>query len=221
MKVGTDAMVLGALCRFDQPKHVLDIGTGTGVLSLMVAQRFQPETITAVELESAAAGDARFNFKQSPFSTQFELLEQDVRELPDDRLFDGIITNPPFFVHSSKSDSAERNRARHTDDLPFSDLMDCCARLLSDSGLLWMIVPTEARIPLEALGKARELFLRECIVIHGKPDTPVRVVLAFGKAPAEPKHAQLTIRTAAGHYTDAYFDLTREFHNVDLTQRSQ
>jgi tRNA1Val (adenine37-N6)-methyltransferase len=217
MKVGTDAMLLGSLCRFISPLRILDIGTGTGVLSLMVAQRFQPDTITAIEIEPSAATDAAFNFSQANFTTCFELIEQDIRNWDTDTLYDGIISNPPFFEQSSKSGSHQRNLARHTDDLPFDDLVRIGARLLSPQGVFWIIVPTASLGTLTSSGEANGLYLQEIIHLHGKPETPVRVIVCFGKERCVPTASVFTIRNADGSYTDAYIALTKAFHAVDLS----
>jgi tRNA1Val (adenine37-N6)-methyltransferase len=221
MKVGTDAMLLGALCRFESPASILDIGTGTGVLSLMVAQRFRPEKVTAIEIEPSAVMDAAVNFSRAGFSTSFELIEQDIRQWKTDASFDGIISNPPFFEQSSKSNSHERNLARHTDELPFSDLMRISAKLLAPKGLLWIIVPTAALGTLTDAGETSGLYLQETVHLHGKPDTPVRTIVCFAKEPGEVTESVFIIRNVDGSYTEAYIALTRAFHAVDLSLSSR
>lgn len=217
MKVGTDAMLLGSLCRFEKGGHLLDIGTGTGVLSLMAAQRFQPETVTAVEIDAQAAEDAQHNFSQADFPTHFQLVHENLLQWEPEQLFDGIVTNPPYFEQSSKSHSAQRNLARHTDELPFPGLMHWCARFLSPNGQLWMIVPVDAESVVLAAGTQNGLFPQEIIAIHGKPGTPVRSVLCFGKKAVEIVRSELTVRNADGTYTPTYIGLTRDFHHTDLS----
>jgi tRNA1Val (adenine37-N6)-methyltransferase len=187
------------------------------VLSMMIAQRFHPRTITAVEIEPSAALDAAYNFSQASFDTIIELIQQDVRYWKSPQLFDGIITNPPYFEQSSKSDSHQRNLARHTDDLSFADLMAASARLLAPEGNVWVIVPTAALPGLNRAGEQNGLYLQEIIHIHGKPETPVRVVAHFRKEPTTLKESVFTIRNTDGSYTAAYIELTKEFHAVDLS----
>jgi tRNA1Val (adenine37-N6)-methyltransferase len=221
MKVGTDAMLLGALCRFGNLNHLLDIGTGTGVLSLMAAQRFQPEKITAVEIDPPAAEDALYNFGQARFPTKFTLVRNNLLDWEPEHLFDGIITNPPYFEQSYKSHSEQRNLARHTDELPFPELMQWCSRFLSPEGLLWMIVPSAAEPVLIAAATRYDLFPNEIITVNGKPDTPVRVVLCFAKTAGDIVRSTATVRNADGTYTDEYIRLTRDFHSVDLSLQSR
>jgi len=221
MKIGTDALLLGSLCTFNDARTLLDIGTGTGVLSMMLAQRFNPDSITALEINSEAVKDARFNFEQSPFKTEFNLLHQDLRVWNTEARFDGIISNPPFFENSSKSESNERNTARHTDDLPFDVLFSACSALLSETGRFWIIVPTTSRESSSMYAEAAQLYLNELIHIHGKLNRPVRIILAFSKQQSIVKERTLTVRDETGNYTNEYIELTRDFHSVDLASRQK
>jgi tRNA1Val (adenine37-N6)-methyltransferase len=220
MKVGTDAMILGSICTFrESPKNILDIGTGTGVLSLMLAQRFQPERITAVEIDEAASKDAQYNFNKSNFLTTFNLVNEDIRLMQTDLTFDAIISNPPFFENSSKSTSDQRNLARHTDKLSYEDLIETAASKLSSTGLFWVIVPYELFNFICNLGINNSLSVFQHITIFGKPDKPIRSVIAFSKSTYQLTPAELTIRDAFGNYTDAYIELTKSFHSVDLSRK--
>jgi len=220
MKVGTDAMILGSICTFlESPKNILDIGTGTGVISLMLAQRFKPERITAIEIDEAASKDAQYNFNESNFPTTFNLIHQDIRLMKLDLTFDAIISNPPFFENSSKSISDQRNLARHTDNLSYADLMEAVASRLTNTGLFWVIVPYEVFDFLCNLGKDFGLSVFQYITIYGKPDKPIRSVVAFSKTIHQLTTDNLTIRDAFGNYTDSYIELTKSFHSVDLSQK--
>ncbi|MBI3238865.1 MAG: methyltransferase [Flavobacteriia bacterium] len=219
MKVGTDSMILGSICTFlESPKNILDIGTGTGVLSLMLAQRFEPETITAVEIDEAASKDAQYNFNESNFLTTFNLVTEDIRLMKTDLTFDAIISNPPFFENSSKSLSNQRNLARHTDNLSYIDLLEIVASRLTNSGLFWVIVPYEVFDLLCDIGNDYDLSVFQYITIYGKPDKPIRSVIAFSKSPHQLTTGELTIRDAFGNYTEAYIELTKSFHSVDLSR---
>ncbi len=220
MKVGTDAMILGSICTFPQsPKNLLDIGTGTGVLSLMLAQRFHSLLVTAVEIDQSAADDALHNFHHSPFANRFNLLHEDVRLLKTEESFDAIISNPPFFENSSKSESEQRNLARHTDSLPYAELLQIASSRLAPEGLFWIIVPHESFDLLCDIGKEHALFLFHRSIIHGKPNKPVRAVIAFSKTASPSTSDELTIRDDSGNYTASYINLTRPFHAVDLTKQ--
>lgn len=213
-------MILGSICTFPRsPKNLLDIGTGTGVLSLMLAQRFHSLSVTAVEIDQSAADDALYNFHHSPFANRFNLLHEDIRLLKTEESFDAIISNPPFFENSSKSESEQRNLARHTDSLPYADLLQIASSRLAPQGLFWIIVPHELFDLLCDIGKEHALFLFHHSIIHGKPNKPVRAVIAFSKTASPSTYDELTIRDDSGNYTTSYIDLTRPFHAVDLTKQ--
>ncbi|WP_067520111.1 tRNA1(Val) (adenine(37)-N6)-methyltransferase [Endozoicomonas ascidiicola] len=153
MKVTTDACLFGAL--FAQSVHtqqshsILDIGAGTGLLSLMTAQNTQ-SAITSVELDDAAAQQAAFNFSASPWSHQLSVVNQSIQDFSQqnhnifDSTFDSIITNPPFFQQSSKGSDQRRNLARHTDSLSFDDLAQSIVRHLAQTGEAWVLLPVDS-----------------------------------------------------------------------------
>lgn len=222
MKVGTDAMILGSICTFpNPPKTLLDIGAGTGVLSLMLAQRFESTTITAVEIDHSASDDAFYNFNQSPFSDRLNLVTKDIRLLTKLESFDAIISNPPFFENSSKSESHRRNLARHTDNLTYQDLLQLVASHLTSDGFFWVIVPYESFNSLCDLAKANALYTAHSVVIYGKPNKAIRVVVSFSKTESESTIDELTIRDGFGNYTESYIELTRQFHAVDLSDQNK
>jgi len=216
MKVGTDSMLLGALCNFEGASALLDIGTGTGVLALMIAQRFNPETLTAVEMDDLAFEDARENLEKNPFTTKIDLVHTDIRSFNPGKLFDGIITNPPFFENSSQSSNAERNLARHTNELSFEELFTVSSGLLKPSGKLWIILPADSTENNCKTAAKAGLFLQTLISIEGKPGKTVRSVMEFGKTTIPVTSSNFTVRNENGSYTDAYIELTKEFHGVDL-----
>ena len=216
MKVGTDAMLLGSLCDFPKGGRLLDIGTGTGVLALMLAQRFQPEHITAVEFDAAAQEDAAYNFSQQPFETTIELVRADIREFQTEIRFDGIISNPPFFENSSLSTISERNRARHTHELSFEELFAAASRLLSDNGIFWLIFPFEHTQRICSIAGKMAFFPHIQITVEGKPGKAVRSIVAFSRTKQEIEEQAFTVRNTDGSYSDAYIELTVDFHGTDL-----
>ncbi len=213
-KVGTDAMILGSLCDFQENGLLLDIGTGTGVLSLMLAQRFEPKKIVALEIDSQSIQDAELNFSNSPFITPIDLVHNSIQQFNSDELFDGIISNPPFFNNSTKSKSSSINHARHTDSLSYSELLEGIDRLLKKEGVAWVILPIEEenRWKVE-VDKMNELFINEWIVVFGKPKTPKRFICSITRYQTEISRQTLTIRNENETYSEEYISLTSEFHN--------
>ena len=145
MKVCTDAVLFGAMAPVNHGGHVLDIGTGTGVLALMAAQLGAGQ-VTAVELTQQAYQEADFNFSNSPWAERLEVVHQEIQSfaLTADRQYDLIISNPPFFENHSKTTDKLRNTARHTDQLPFSELISIAGQLLSRHGLFYLLIPAHA-----------------------------------------------------------------------------
>lgn len=221
MKVGTDALLLGSIATFDQPASLLDLGTGTGVLSLMIAQRYRGIRVTALECDKAAFEDAQFNFSEQPFTDcSFELIEADIRTWKSDQTYDAIISNPPYFENSFKSADTSRNRARHTDDtLGFDDLIQSVNSYLSPEGTFWVILPHNEQTTFPQHCENVGLFVRNSILIHGKPNHPVRIILAIKRQQGTCEEKTLTVRDADGNYTAEYIALTREYHAKDLSAR--
>lgn len=216
LKVGTDSMVLGSLCHWDNPKRLLDIGTGTGVLSLMCAQRFAFQEIIGLEISEQAVLDARINAQNNPFQSPISIVNQAIQEYLPEEKFDAIISNPPFFENSQKNPDAHKSLARHTESLSFSELIQAISHLLTPDGKAWMIVPFESKENLITLARENGLFASDLVEISGKPGKLSRAVLAFEKHPLTTKLHSLCIRTETGSYTDTYKVLTKEFHDREI-----
>ncbi|MET0094917.1 MAG: methyltransferase, partial [Sedimenticola sp.] len=163
MRVCTDATLFGAMAPIRGGERVLDIGAGTGLLALMVAQ-LGAAGVTAVELTEEAYSEASYNFAQSPWSEQLTAVHQDIQGFAKrcDERFGLVISNPPFFDSHSKSAEADRNAARHTDLLPYVELITAVGSLLSDSGLFYLLIPSHAveRFAQLAAGEGLHLFRR-------------------------------------------------------------
>lgn len=162
MKVCTDACVLGAWAQVESETHLLDIGTGTGLLALMAAQRNPTAQIDAVELDEAAAGQAAENVAASPFADRITVHQTAIQQFcpspsavsPFPLLYDHILTNPPFYVNSLRSPDKAINRALHTDELPFADLLKAVRRLLAPTGTCWVLLPPPEMAVLSELAAA-------------------------------------------------------------------
>lgn len=215
MKVGTDGVLLGAWARSESPKHILDIGTGTGLVALMLAQRTNAQ-IDALEIEYGAYLQASENIAKSPWSGRIRAIHISFQDFYKESIiqYDLVVCNPPFFQNSLKSLEAERNLARHSDSLPVSDLLTGCATLLTDSGTLALIIPYSLVENYIAEAKLYGLFLKERMdVIPCRGKEAVRSLLAFSKLSGQIQESSLVIESGGRHmYSDEYKKLTEDFY---------
>ncbi len=212
MKVGTDGVLLGAWADCDGAKRILDIGTGTGVIALMLAQRNTEAQVQAVEIDEAAAKRARANFDNSPWAERLNVEQTAVQEFSPAEKFDLIVSNPPYFVDSLLPPDAKRSTARHTHDLTFEELDNAVARLLADDGKFALILPVTE---FEKYLTFTQLHLAHRCDVHPiKGGAVKRVMAEFVKHPtSEIVHENIAIeRGKRGDYTDEYRALTKEFY---------
>ena len=218
MKVGTDGVLLGAWAQGGE--RVLDIGTGTGVIALMMAQRYAEAHVVAVDIDEAAVRQARQNADASPFGDRVEVVLSSIQdyatscslsfgegrcEVPAH--FDSIVCNPPFFVDSLKAPDQQRSLARHADTLPFAELMRAAYRLLSDDGELSVVIPFDYRRRLDDEAFLCGFFPSRVCAVRTKSTKPVRrYLLAYRKRPCPCLHDELTIGDTR------YQQLTRDFY---------
>ena len=173
MKVGTDALILGAWCEVEEASSVLDIGSGSAIVALMLAQRAKDARVVAGELEQSAFGQGCENVEQSPFSGRIQCVNQEIQEFSHDprwqNSFDVVVSNPPFFHGKPKSPDPSRNLARHDDTLPLLELLDSAMRCMRSSGRFMLVWPAERREELFAAAKSRGLSLVREMSIQGTP----------------------------------------------------
>ena len=185
MKVGTDGVLLGSwACRrkTDACMRVLDIGTGTGLISLFIAQRFPNAIVTAIDIDAEAAGQASDNFRLSPFNNRLSSQAMALQDMGETELYDLIVCNPPFFTDSLKSPNTNRTIARHTTTLTFADIARKTSRLLYDDGILAVIVPADSKGKMESEAIFNGLSLqRQCYVKTKEGKPPKRVMMEFGR----------------------------------------
>ena len=217
MKVGTDGVLLGAWCPIDNnPFSVLDIGAGTGILSLMVAQRTNAEQIDALEIEEDAYEQCVENFEASPWSDRLFCFHAGLDEFVDDPEdeYDIIISNPPFYSEDFKTDNSQRDLARFQDALPFEDLVEAADLLLSENGIFAVIIPFKEEERFIDLCAEVELFPVKVTRVKGSHNTPiVRSLLAFKRYELSVLTAdELVIEINRHEYTDDYINLTKDFY---------
>jgi tRNA1Val (adenine37-N6)-methyltransferase len=212
MKIGTDSMVFGSLIDVEGKSNALDIGTGTGVLSLMTAQRNPSLKITAIEIEADAFDEAKINFENSSFQPQLTAFHVDFLDFSPDSKFDLIFSNPPYFENASKSSILQKNLARHDDSLPLNVLFEKVALHLTENGLFWVILPNLTFDTYSEFASKIGLHLVKQIEIFGKENQLVRKIGAFSKINKSLDHSRLIIRKNDGNYTDEYKELTIDYH---------
>jgi tRNA1Val (adenine37-N6)-methyltransferase len=214
MKVGTDGCLLGAWAQAPKAGRLLDIGTGTGLLALMAAQRFEGLDITAVERNSMAANEARFNFEKSRWSHRITLIHQDIAVFEPTLPFDAIWSNPPFYSAQVHSPNAMRAYARQAQYLPAERLFEWAGRHLNAPGTLSLIYPSQHFNYLVGLAAEHKLFPRQACLVHpilGKAAHRVLVCFSFEKGVPDMQH--LTIETSYRHdYTDEFKALLSAFY---------
>lgn len=217
MKVGTDGVLLGAWCPIDNnPKSILDIGTGTGIIALMLAQRTNAEQIDALEIDENAFEQAIENFDNSPFADRLYCYHAGLDEFidePEDE-YDLIVSNPPFFTEDFKSTDDARNLARFVDAMPFEQLIEAADLLLSENGVFAVIVPFKDEENFIALANEFELYPIKITRVRGTFTTAIiRSLLAFKRFELPVSIAdEIVIEISRHHYTDEYIELTKDFY---------
>src|SRR5690606_35198735 len=219
MKIGTDGVLLGAWVSVDEnPYSVLDIGAGTGIIALQLAQRSQAELIDAVEIDEDAYEQCVENFENSPWGDRLfcyhASLDEFVEEIEEK--YDLIVSNPPFYSENQKTENAARDLARFADALPFDVLLDGVSRLLSDEGIFGLILPRKEEEKFIKLASEYNLFpIRICRVRGNENSEEKRSLMEFSFRETNPKIEHLTIEIQRHKYTEAYKNLVQDFY-LDL-----
>ena len=213
MKVGTDGVLLGAWTSIKEGRS-LDIGSGTGLITIMLAQRNERVFIDAIELDTNAFKESLENINSCDWSNRIIVYNCPIQNFQTDKKYDLIISNPPFFIDSTKAPNSERNSARHTDNLPFNDLINSVIRLLNPDGIFSLVLPVTESEKLIELAQGNNLFLnRKCIVKPNPTKPSKRVLMEFSFQQKEIIKEELTIETETRHqYTKEYISLTKDFY---------
>lgn len=217
MKIGTDGVLLGAWCPIDNnPFSVLDIGAGTGILSLMLAQRSNAEQIDSLEIDEEAYEQCVENFENSPWSDRLFCFHAGLDEFtdePEDE-YDIIISNPPFYSEDFKTENSQRDLARFQDALPFEDLVEAADLLLSENGIFAVIIPYKEEEKFIDLCAEVELYPVKVTRVKGTPTSEIkRSLLAFKRYELSTLTAdELIVEISRHQYTDEYIELTKDFY---------
>lgn len=215
MKVGTDGVLLGAWTSVEGATKILDVGTGTGLVALMLAQRSLPDAhIVALEIDEAAAGQAKENVARSAWKDRIEVVQTDFRLYDSSAKFDIIVSNPPYFVDSLECPDRQRSAARHNHSLAYEDLLQGVARLLSDSGRFTIVIPADVADRVKLMASGCGLYAIRQLNILTKPGgESKRVLITFSfDNPKECVVEELLTEVARHQYTEEYITLTREYY---------
>lgn len=216
MKVCTDACLFGAWIAASSQlivHNLLDVGAGTGLLSLMYAQKKPFAMIDAVEIDAAAAKQAKENFGDSPWKERLQLHHCPIQEFNPPVKYDLIFSNPPFFDNDLKSDDHKRNLALHSSALSFDDLIESAAALLRDDGLFAVLLPYHRAVVFIKAAKEKDLFLQQQInVKQSVKHNYFRVILLFGKQQITPSSDEIIIADGQGQYTATFAGLLKDYY---------
>jgi tRNA1Val (adenine37-N6)-methyltransferase len=218
MKVGTDGVLLGAWTSLENnPQTILDIGAGTGLIALMLAQRSNAEQIDAIEIDEDAYEQCVENFENSPWADRlfcFHASLDEFAEEPEDEKYDLIVSNPPYFVPNENELIPEnRKKARFNDSLPFEDLVGYASQLLSEAGELVVVIPFAEEEKVIVLANANKLFPYRITRVRGTATAPIkRSLLQFSFTKQNLEVNELILEISRHEYTQDFKELVQEFY---------
>lgn len=213
MKVGTDGVLLGAWTDINRSRRILDIGTGTGLIAMMLAQRAEDARITAIDIDTDAVSQAQENIAASPWDDRIEVAHEDIRTYAPTALFDTIVSNPPYFVNSLKCPDRQRNTARHTDTLDALSLLESVSVLLAPEGRFSLILPAAQSDDFVRLATRCGLCLSRHTAVITRPGLPPkRSLMEFRKTPGSCLSDELTVELERHVYSEEYVALTGDFY---------
>ncbi len=215
MKVGTDGVLLGAWA--SGGRRILDIGAGTGLIALMMAQRFPDAHVEGVEIDEMAYAQALDNVSRSPFSERIKLVNASIQAFAgaEEHLsYDAIVSNPPYFENALRNPDTQRMVARHADTLPFAQLFGAVVRLLSDDGVFSAVIPAESKSRFDEEASLCGLFTVRQTAVRTTPRKPVRrYLVAYAKHPAAVVETdEVVLEVAHGVRSEWYGGITRDFY---------
>ncbi len=218
MKINTDGVLLGALADADHPQTILDIGTGTGVIALMLAQRFTNTKIDAVEIDQSAAETAGRNFQSSPFADRLAIFPSDFTGFFNqysEKKYDLIVSNPPFYINSLRSPEAKRDVAKHADRNFFTDLISYTSKHLTDKGVMFLILPLDTVALVKEIAVKNRLFLKKKIMIYSYQNSePHREITALSSNAGQATDERFVIYESPKIYTKQYHETLKDFFTI-------
>jgi tRNA1Val (adenine37-N6)-methyltransferase len=220
MKVGTDGVLAGVLTPTGTHRRILDVGTGSGLIALMLAQRFPKAEITAIEIDEDAAKQALENFDNSIWRERIHLVKGDFNDFETAEPFDLIVSNPPYFTDALKAPDKQRCIARHNDTLNYHQLFLQARRLLQPDGICCLIIPAEAEAFVQQMAERNHFFAKHITHIYTKPGKPCRrVFITFWRGaepdlyyPGDCQQDKLYLMDTRSQYSPAYRSLTEDFY---------
>ena len=212
MKINTDGVLLGTMAEHPNPQRILDIGTGTGVIALMLAQRFPEAQVYAVEIDEQASIAAERNFQNSVFRERLSIHHTAIEQYTSSEQFDLIVSNPPFFVNDLKNTEKKKELARHASDTFFDDLIKKVADLLSPEGCFWVVLPVKQAQDLVEKAKMKGLFLTRLVKLHSDVTKPeFRRIICLAREKSDLIEEDFMIYESEKKYTKAYELLLKDF----------
>lgn len=216
MKVGTDGVLLGAWCDVSKSKQVLDVGSGCGLISLMIAQRCDAD-ILGIEIDPAAAKQSIENITKSHWSKRINIINDDFVKwssmIASEKQFDHIVSNPPFFSNGPAAPLTARATARHDESLSYEQLINLSKTLLCDNGKLSMISPIERKNDITFCCELAQMHISRLTTVYSKPDGKAsRILWELSKGKCATQHFTLTIRNCENKFSDEYIKLTKDFY---------
>lgn len=213
MKVGTDGVLLGAWATLKSGNTILDIGTGTGLISLMLAQRFPNAKLDAIEIDNDAFLQAKENYENAPFSDRLTIFNSSLQDYSTNKKYDLIVSNPPFFVVNDTVDFDARKQARQQETLTFEELIKKTAELLHKDGLASFIIPYDQMGSFCKIASQNNLKRSKTVYVKGNATTATkRVLLEFSFHDKKCFENELIIEVERHQYTEDYINLTKEFY---------
>jgi tRNA1Val (adenine37-N6)-methyltransferase len=218
LKVGTDSMLLGSFISSDSKLQGLDLGAGTGVLSLMLAQKNQKLQIDAVEIDANVANECALNFQNSKWRKNLKCITADYLQFPFKKKYDLIFSNPPYHFENILSPDNGVNISKHSLLSDYIQFFKLVKQLITENGDFWIILPFSSSDQLTKLASEHRLFLKEYICIHSKPSKKnIRVILNFSsQKQVAIREREFVIRNENNLYSEEYIALTKDFHSKDL-----